>query len=526
MIIEKVDLSAAEVGNEGGPTFYSALAKQANKAIEGIYNTTITPIEYPAQGDFNWFWENGNNVFNEGTFNYISARVFNGNIQGNARITPAGGFPNACAQVITGMAFTLRKADQAKLNQAQADASAQANATVNVYQQIFGAITEEDMKKAGEALGEAIKTKLDYVVSYVLGAVWSGRLKAKKPPLTWKEMFEAENLHKLLPDMPASGEPVVTAVQIYLNILGPARALQDLLNRGGWILRQLNTNTKDPSAENGGMKLVNGEGVVSPDYQVGYRINKAITAIKNDLNNTGQVFSLGMSVSKAIHGQLQVTINGEGGGTVLVDNLFNFGISGHFNYDMNTFAGTSSSCKVTMKFPGFTMIPCEPVPWQQATSDGWFYGDPIAEAWKNWQASGGNPDVTGFNFTAKPTYNLGPLNKQGDFGLIKSLLISNYPTIEISYANANYAQFMQSWKTSQTGNLTLFGFLPLGSFSKGAYGSQVIQGATNSEFTVKFTPSEPVLTVPDLQKTAYVIGGAFVFPGSPKSLVERMLESE
>lgn len=493
----------------GGPEYFSALSKKANEAIASIYKTRITPIQFPAQGDFNWFWQNVNQVFNEGTFDTASARVSPGT-EGpdTAKLSPSGGFPNAYVQVVTALQYSLSSAESATLNKAIGNASAQAQAVVSTYQGIFGTISDAQMKLAQEALGEfSVANKQDYVIGYIMGYVWSGRQEEKKPALTYTEMANARDLRQLLPKMPASGVPVLADVTVYLNLIAPVNSLEDQLFLGGWIRNQIRLNTAAPTERNGGMKLVNpNTGAVSPNYQVAYGINAAISSIQNDLNSS-RSFSLGMSVSSASGSSLRVSV--DGGAGFSVGSLLRFSLGTQFNYDMTTFQGTSTDCTVEISYKGFTMVPIAAAAWQQATSVGWYYGDPIAEAVRNQ-----GKDVTGFKFVSNPPYNLGPLASGGDFGMLTNLLISNYPTVKIHYRNANFDSFKQSWSEKVTGNLTLFGFISLGRFSEGAYGSSYQQGSSNSEFTVEFGPSEQVLSVPDLQKTAFPIGGSFDFPGA------------
>ncbi len=499
---------ATEGAEPGGAEYFSALKKKADEAIASIYKTRITPIQFPAQGDFNWYWQNLNQVFNQGTFDFISARVSPGSdIPDTAQLSPAGGFANAYIQVVTALQYSLSSTESATLNKAVSDASAQAQAIISTFQGIFGEITEEKMKAGQDALGEfSVANKQDYVIGYVMGYIWSGQRDEDKPALTYTEMANARDLRKLLPKMPASGVPVLKDVSIYLNLIAPVNSLEDQLFLGGWIRNQLRANTAEPTVRNGGMKLVNpNTGKVSDEYQVAYTINAAISQIQNDLNNDARSFTLGMQASKASGSSLNVSIDGGGGFTV--GSLLRFSLGTQFSYDMTTFQGTSSDCTVEISYKGFTMAPVAASPWQQATDVGWFYGDPIAEAYRN----EGN-DVTGFKFASTPPYNLGPLAAGGNFGMLTNLLISNYPTVKIHYRNANFSSFKQAWNESASGNLTLFGFIPLGRFSQGASGSSYKEGSSNSEFTVEFGPSEAVLSVPDLQKTAFPIGGSFAFP--------------
>jgi hypothetical protein len=501
-------VAEALTAQPGAAEYYSALKKKADEAIGSIYKTRITPIQFPAQGDFNWFWQNANQVFNEATFNFGSARVSPGTeAPDTAQLSPAGGFPNAYVQVVTALQYSLSSAESATLNQAISNASAQAQAVVSTYQGIFGQITDAQMATAQAALGEfSVANKQDYVIGYILGYIWSGRRDEQKPALTYTEMSNARDLRALLPKMPASGVPVLADVTVYLNFIAPVNSLEDQLFLGGWIRNQLRTNTAAPTERNGGMKLVNpNTGAVTPGYQVGYGINAAISSIQNDLNSS-RSFSMSMAVSSASGSSLQVSI--DGGAGFSVGSLLRFSLGTQFDYNMTTFQGTSSDCTVEISYKGFTMVPNAAAAWQQATSTGWFFGDPIAEAVRN-----ESRDVTGFKFTANPPYNMGPLASGGDFGMLTNLLISNYPTVKIHYRNANFNAFKQAWSETVTGNLSLFGFISLGRFSQGAYGSSYQQGSSNSEFTVEFGPSQQVLSVPDLQKTAFPIGGSFDFPG-------------
>jgi hypothetical protein len=492
--------------------FYSSLEQQANQAIAPIYHTTIEPIQYPSQGDFNWYWENSNLNFNNGTFKYISAGVSPGTTPGTVQLSPAGGFPNSYVRLLSSLAFTLDANDQATLNQALQNAQAQEIAVVSTYTGIFGEITADQMAQAQKVI-PAVQTNFDYVVSYVLGAVWSGAT----PPLTWATMKAARNLQQLLPNMPASGEPVLGTVQIFLNVLGTAISLQDELNLGTWILGQLNSNTSAPSESNGGMPTVDpNNGKILP-FQVAYTISSPVTSIQNDLNNTNRSFQLSMATSQAAQQQLDVSIAESS--EFAVGGVLYFSDSQGNQYNMNTFAGTSASSTITVTFTGFTMVPSAPSAWQQATDLGWFYGDPIAEAWQHW-TSGTNP--TGFNFVSDPSSILG---KDGrGLGQISNLLISNYPTISITYTDADYQTFQSSWVSTASGNITLFGFIPIGSFSAGVYSSSSQQNGSNSSFTLSFTPSKQVLSVPTLQQTAYVIGGSFDYPATDQtSIVQKHL---
>jgi len=100
-------LAAAPAGNNP----YQVLAAAINEQIQLIYHTTITLLQYPSQGDFLWFYENANQVFNNGTFGYLSARVSAGDAAGLAQLSGPGGYPNAYAQLLSQIEYAVSSAD-------------------------------------------------------------------------------------------------------------------------------------------------------------------------------------------------------------------------------------------------------------------------------------------------------------------------------------------------------------------------------------------------------------------------------
>jgi hypothetical protein len=482
-----------------GQEYYSSLQTKAMDAVKGIFNSVLYPIQFPSQGDYMWYYQDANQNFNLNTFNYLSANVSPGEISNTIQLSAAGGFPNDWNQVTTSMIYSLSSTNQAQLDNYQKLAQTQQTTVISDYQTTYGTITDAQMAAA------AVSTKIDYVISYIFGSVWSG----STPPLTYSTMSAARNLKDLLPKRPISSDTVINDVAIYLNMMAPVNGLQDKVQNGQYVIRSLKNNTTTPTANNGGMKTFDPfTGVVSPGYQVGYNYPGVLATIQNDLKNTGRVISLGMTTSSASGGQVSVSVEGKAGFSLGSWLTFNTTTSG--SYDMSQVSGTSTNASVTMKWEGYSIIPSSPIAWQQATNVGWYYSDPVKQAVAN-----EGKDVDGFKWVGDDApYDMGNVADGGNFGLISNLLISNFPTIEITYSNANFSQFKQSWNQSLTGNIKLFGFLSLGSFSQGAYGSSYQQGADNSTFTVKFSASPAVVSVPTTQQTAFVIGGAVSNPGA------------
>ncbi len=186
--------------------FYSAVREKAMAKVKDILRSPLYPVQYPSQGDFKWNWQNANQMFNDDTYQYVNARVLPGKVPGTVALSPGGGFANAYDAVLSDIVYSLSTADLGRLSAAQSNASVQAGTVVKDYQNLYGEITSAQMTSAG------VQTKQDYVISYVLGSLWSGQT----PPLTYSDMAAARNLRDKLPKAPAGGDQVITDVAEYL----------------------------------------------------------------------------------------------------------------------------------------------------------------------------------------------------------------------------------------------------------------------------------------------------------------------
>ncbi len=475
--------------------FYRELTEQINRQIEPIYGFRVTLISSAAQGDFYWFYENLDGIFNQGTFGYVSARVSPDDIPGIAQVSPAGGFPNAYIQVVTAIYYQLSPVDVERLQRAVDDAAVQAAAVIQSYQSIFGTITGEQMAGAQAALGStAVSNKQDYVIGFIMGYLWSGQREQNKPALAYTEMEKATDLPSLLPQMPAQGKPVLAAAQEYLGLLGPANALEDQMFLGGWTIAQLRNNTARPTAANGGMQTVDpNTGIISEGDQVGYAIPAPIAAIQKDLRDPNRVVRavIPVSWSPALSS---------------LTSLLHLRLEDGSILPLLPLAGENGEAIVTIVYSGFTMVPTQPRSWLAQENTGWLNGGPIAEANRN-----SGKAVSGFRFTVPPAYNLGPLAAGGDFGMITHLLISNPPMVTVQPPAGNREPFSRHLAPGAFGRLGLFGPPPERPSPAPLY-SISYSHPPDGGIQLVLTPVQT--SVPPLQQTAYVMGGAFDFPGA------------
>ena len=507
---QKPNAKDVHVDSPVSTAYYNTLQQQTQAAVQGVINNKVFPVQFPGQGSFLYNWQNLNNVFNEGTYDLISGNVSPGNIDGAAQLGSSGTFPNNYNQLLDGIIYQLNKADTIKMNKVQGDAQIQQATIVSDFQTTYGEITDSQIAEAKKVVGQwGVATKYDYIISYVMGSQWSGRNVVDKQPLTYSEMSAARNLKDLLPLRPASSDQVINDVSIYLNMTSPVNGLQTQMQNGSWIVAQAQRNTTSPTEDNGGMQTFDpNTGKVQTKYRAAWEINKSMAEIQNDLDNDGRIIEFKMTTHAASGSSLDVSINGSTG--FKVGSWLTFGLSTSFSYDMSTFQGTSRDAEITVQYKGYSIVPISAKAWQQDVNTGWYNGEVIRQAVDNQ-----GKDVSGFQFASStpPPFDLESLEKGGNFGFMNNVIISNYPTITIKYKNADFKSFKEAWSTKTSGNMKLFGFISLGSFSAGASGSSYEEGSNNTEFTLTFSPSQEIITVPQFQKGGFVIAAAVTNPG-------------
>ncbi|MDM8158325.1 hypothetical protein QUH73_00720 [Labilibaculum sp. K2S] len=94
-------------------SLYPILTDAINKGIASFYQEQITLIQYPSQGSLKWYYQNLNGIFNEGTFNYVSARVQpSEDSKYLASLSHAGGFPNAYSNLLKKIYYNTGETEQ------------------------------------------------------------------------------------------------------------------------------------------------------------------------------------------------------------------------------------------------------------------------------------------------------------------------------------------------------------------------------------------------------------------------------
>lgn len=373
--ILRIDTAALAQDSPAGPD----LAASLGTATANLCPTVCIPVDTAGLGNFFWFYQNINGVFNQATLDMIDTRVMPGAVPGVVKLSAAGGFPNAYAQVVARLTYTLGSADQRRVQQTAQASAAAAASTVAAAETAFGPITPAAMEQARQACGHtAIEAKLDYVITYLMGSVWSGRGGQGLPPLTVEALTASTDLLHLLPFTPGAGHAVVAAASAYLQAAQAIAATWTQVQLAGWRIHRLRQNTGEPTSANGGMATVSPwTGFIAPVEQPGYRIGRTLADIGAELNDPTRVI----------------------------------------RWTMRTPDTTGQLRDYVLELSGHTYVPIVPNALQD-DGTGWYDGAPIADA-----AANGTRDVTGYKFVSATDYNMRGLEEGGNFGRLTGLLV-------------------------------------------------------------------------------------------------------
>jgi hypothetical protein len=461
-----------------GSTFSGALQQALERTLAGRAGAPVAAMLSGGQGDFAYNYFDANLNFNLWTYQWISARATASVDPAAAALSGSGSFPAAWAQLLDQLFYSLSAADAQALASAQTAALQQQTNVVLTYVGTYGPITLAQRTAAAALLGYPPQL-FDYVVAYVVGSVWYGQ----SPPLSYTAMLAAPALAPLLHAIPADGGPIVAAVQLYLQALGDRiAAIQSAFNAGNALLAQLRASAANPAAGTTGMTTVDPAGAASPVVPA-FKVRKTAMQIAADLAGSSTIsFTFEYQPPSA-----------SGLDDTAPDPVLLYTPAGGNAMAMENAAGASSAT-ILVTYTGYSIVPVAPDP-------SWYTPAVLAEAFANWTLGTAAP--SGFTFQSVPLFTFTPF-PAGTFKRLVTVIVSNYPTVTITYPGVPSKLLARKLAAVHTGVLSLFGTrLAPAAVSYGL--SLVSRGATSAHAAATFTPN--TLSVPFLEQTAPVIGG-------------------
>jgi len=376
--------------------------------------------------------------------------------------------------VINSLTYSLSADDQNKLDTARVNNANNQNAFVN---QFIAAKIAPNKKTFNE------------IINVVL--TWGN-------DLTWDSLTNnVTDLKKALPKRPPGADQILpslaTVVSGYVSVSGLMNAT--LLE--GAIRQQVLDNVSSPTADNGGQD--DGSGSFLP----GYTVSPPSTEFLKQVEDTGSSISINIEVTTDSNKKSTCSVNGSAGITFFGE-WFVGNLGGGASYAYSSDVGSNSKMSMKITWKGVAAMKVDPEPYNHATKKGWYISTAIENA-AHFQEG-----TTGWSFSPKPKLNF---EVNGDFGRLSDIVVSQQPSIEITYTGSDYESVEQKWEANQNTGFTIFGIFKFGaSASQSEYSSNFQK--IEKGFTVIYNPPPFPGNVSLAELQAYLLGAQLDWPGA------------
>jgi hypothetical protein len=463
------------------PAILDELTKQAKAIVGAVFKQPLVSFQPGARGNFPYYWTDPDTLaFNTLTYQWINNSMISD--VPPIQQMPGSLFTNSVQNVLAKVTYQLSTADQAKLNQAYANAKDQQMTLLTLWRQTYGTLPP---------LGKSL-TEIDAVMAIVT-STWA------TPPTTLTAMQVSRNLNNLLNTAPASGKGLLPVVANYVNALGDSVTLANAQVMSNGYVSQALSALQSPAADNGGMQLNDGTNLYYPSYAV----TTPIADIINGLKATGNAVTLNMDVSLASDSEYSVSVNGGAAFSIPIGDFFGIDVSGSASYFHDKIVSGAASVSIQMSFTGVTVVNFSPVAFNESSGLNWYLVQPILDAIAN-----KGQDVSGFQFSPDPDTDF---SANGSFGILQGVAISNYPSVTITVQTASYDSIQTTFEQQVSTSLSFLG-IPLGGGSESTYSHSASSNAATSTVKISFTPPQTLVAGTSTTSQGWVLGVATYYP--------------
>jgi hypothetical protein len=410
-----------------------------------------------------------NNYWNEYTLNLVDQLAA---LQGNGLMSLTGQrLSTLYSQILQAVVFKFSSADNETIETASQKYGAQQSAVISTFENDFGTVT------ATEASSALPPTKIGYITGYV-----------------------AKNFNGSAKNIPFTASDFRNAWQTWQNIAADFINLSTQGMQANAELQAALANATGPVATNGGLQTS------ASSFDVAYNGFPATTVIVGDLQNSNNAVSIACSLSNFNSTESNLSIEGGASFTIPLD-FMSISFGGSASYSLYQYSGSASQIDMSLEYPGITIIRTDPLALSADQTTGWYDTNILSQV-----VAKTGKDVTGFQLQGSQ-FNVASLFGQGkQFARVKTFVISQQPTISLIFQNADVQTVKSNFKEGASLSLKLFGLFGIGSASESYQVQKVSDANSAGEVTVTLGPSVPSGSVPDNQKTAYVLGGVVAYP--------------
>lgn len=293
------------------------------------------------------------------------------------------------------------------------------------------------------------------------------------------------------------------ALQTLNNMAGDAAQLVMLTGNKNSLLNLVIKNIATPTEKNGGLPTDNS---LIP-YYVGYDKIPDPNSLISSLTSSGN--SLSISISGKTYNSNEVMVHMENQATFVIPilNLLSIEVDHKSTFDMNTLKSDEMQFSTEITYSGLTPLAVEPTALSATGNTGWFAETGILK--ELYDKTG--QDIDGFKLI-DTRYDVDTLFG-GDLAYLKTMLLSQVPTIKITFSHINMEYAHSCFTTENIVDVKLFDFIDIGGHTNSYKTEDVTFHDDEQSVTLTFSAPEASGTLPAEQQTAYVMGGVPYYPG-------------
>lgn len=471
MKIQKLETNNIQPQDE----FTSEIISQLKKLFSTQLDGTFSMINWSA--GFHYFIQYGsNNYYNINALHDIDIMPI--------PITPDSDtfkfsnqyFSTLYCSILKDARYVFSQADQGKIN-TESDKTSELQITVqNEWKNVRHKPTAEEKAAA------QVETDMDYIVY---------------------EVMNDEQLQPLLDgDVDKVPPQYASFGSAYLDFQNAAQftlKMNRTRNDANNMLKSAINNTLTPSDANKGMQTD------TKEYYVRYEIPDA-TKIYNDLNNTGNIIKVVLSLEDFTSTDATLNINGKGKIPVSYKSIFSIKVDSKAEYNLSQLKTSDLSLEIEMTYPGVTLVSTRPTA-QSAKGDTWWYNNLILKE----IVENDGKDATGYKLMSTEF----PVSKYfgngQEFRRIGTFVISKAPTIKMTFTSSQLSDISTYFTQSAKAKIKILG-IDFISASENYTIDQVDTISREGKIQITLCPPVDTVQTANQDKTAYILGGVISYP--------------
>jgi hypothetical protein len=451
--------------NRAACEFAQALQLQVSQLLgselDGPFSVVVHPAGYP------YFFQVGaNNYYNQGTLALVDQLVATD--ESGVSFLSGDRFSALYQDILSNAQYQLAPDDQSKFDEAQKQFSGLVQGVVQSYESGVGEITLQQITQSQCDP----PTKIGYV-QYIIASKYDNNL--QNIPLALTELKRE--------------------YQQFLSV-------GEILSRPGHADQQRRSaigNTINPSAKNGGAQIGNTK------YEIAYTDFPPVNEIQASLNDPDPGRELPVSLERENLSSVQPTLRiGNCAPFPSISAIVILSFADGTNIDLEGSGSSASKIKVTVKYPGITIIPAQPLPLSASLQSGWYSSRILAEI-----RDKTGTQQTGFQL-AGSKYAVGQLFGPGKLlASVKTFVVSQEPTIELAFYGADPSEVRALFVKGGPRTVQLAGVFGFGATTAGLEVQNIVPSKSQSRPTVVTLspPQKTSGTILPQDQTAHIIGG-------------------